>query len=130
VSDVKTGLLDTNTLILLPRLRDATALPDQPLISTITLAELSVGPLVASDESQRAAPLPFDVEAARAFGRVAASLRRSGRKTNARAYDAMIAAVALANGLPLYTCNPDDFAGIDGLVVVAVTHPDRAPAAG
>ena len=143
MSDVKTGLLDTNTLILLPRLRDATVLPDQPLISTITLAELSVGPLVAADESERAArlahlqqaeadfdPLPFDVEAARAFGQVAASLRRSGRKANARAYDAMIAAVALANGLPLYTCNPDDFAGIDGLVIVAVTHPDREPAAG
>ena len=143
MSDVKTGLLDTNTLILLPRLRDVTALPDQPLISTITLAELSVGPLVAADESERAArlahlqqaeadfdPLPFDVEAARAFGQVAASLRRSGRKANARAYDAMIAAVALANGLPLYTCNPDDFAGIDGLVVIAVTHPDRTLAAG
>jgi predicted nucleic acid-binding protein len=42
----------------------------------------------------------------------------------------MIAAVALANGLPLYTCNPDDFSGIDGLVVIAVTHPDRAPGAG
>jgi len=42
----------------------------------------------------------------------------------------MIAAVALANGLPLYTCNPDDFAGRDGLVVIAVTHPDRVPPAG
>jgi hypothetical protein len=134
-----TGLLDTNTLILLPRLTDAATLPEQPLISTITLAELSVGPLVARDESERAArlahlqqaeadfdPLAFDVDAARAFGQVAASLRRSGRKSSARAYDAMIAAVALANGLPLYTCNPDDFAGIDGLVVVAVPHPDRA----
>ena len=139
----QTGLLDTNTLILLPRLSDAAALPEQPLISTITLAELSVGPLVASSESERAArlahlqqaeadfdPLPFDVEAARAFGRVAASLRRSGRKTGARAYDAMIAAIALSNGLPLYTCNPDDFAGIDGLVVVPVFNPDRVAPAG
>ena len=42
----------------------------------------------------------------------------------------MIAAVALANGLPLYTCNPDDFAGMDGLVVIAVTHPDRVSPAG
>ncbi len=48
-------------------------------------------------------PLPSDVEYARAFGRVAASLRRSGRKVQARGYDAMIAATALANGLPLYT---------------------------
>ena len=139
----KAGLLDTNTLILLPRLRDASALPEQPLISTITLAELSVGPLVATNETERAArlahlqqaeadfdPLPFDVEAARAFGQVAASLRRSGRKASARAYDAMIAAVALANGLALYTCNPDHFAGIDDLVVVTVDHPDRVPPAG
>jgi predicted nucleic acid-binding protein len=143
VSASTTGLLDTNTLILLPRLPDPAALPEQPLISTITLAELSVGPLVATNEPERAArlahlqqaeadfdPLPFDADAARAFGRVAASLRRSGRKVSARAYDAMIAAVALANGLPLYTCNPDDFAGIDGLVVVAVEHPDRVSPAG
>jgi hypothetical protein len=68
-------------------------------------------------------PLPFDAAAARAFGRVAASLRPAGRKTAARAYDAMIAATAIANELPLYTCNPSDFAGIDGLAVVPVPHP-------
>ena len=140
---VAAGLLDTSTVILLPRLRDPSLLPDRPLISAITLAELSVGPLVATSEVERAArlahlqqaeadfdPLPFDADAARAFGQVAASLRRAGRKTAARAYDAMIAAIALANGLPLYTCNPDDFAGIDGLTVVAVAYPDPAPFAG
>ena len=143
MSDATTGLLDTSTLILLSRLRDPSALPNQPLISAITLAELSVGPLIAGTETERAArlahlqqaeadfdPLPFDAEAARAFGQVAASLRRSGRKSSARAYDAMIAAVALANGLPLYTCNPDDFSSIDGLTVVAVAHPDHAPTPG
>jgi tRNA(fMet)-specific endonuclease VapC len=137
------GLLDTSTLILLPALRDPSLLPQRPLISAITLAELSVGPLVAANETQRAArlahlqqaeadfdPLPFDADAARAFGQVAASLRRSGRKASARAYDAMIAAVALANGLPLYTCNPDDFANIDGLTVVSVPHPNDPGAAG
>ena len=35
----------------------------------------------------------------------------------------MIAATALANGLPLFTCNPDDFGGIDDLEVVAVPLP-------
>ena len=137
MSRSESGLLDTSTLILLPRLEDPSVLPERPLISSITLAELAVGPLVATDESERAArlahvqqaeadfdPLPFDAAAARAFGQVAASLRRSGRKTSARAYDAMIAAIAVANALPLYTCNPDDFAAIDGLVVVAVPHPD------
>jgi predicted nucleic acid-binding protein len=69
-------------------------------------------------------PLPFDASAARAFGGVAVSLRREGRKAAARAYDAMIAATALANDLPLYTCNPDDFAGIGGLEVIAVPVPN------
>jgi tRNA(fMet)-specific endonuclease VapC len=130
------GILDTSTVILLARLSDPTALPAQPLITTITLAELSVGPLVADGEGERAArqahlqqaeadfdPLPFDAAAARAFGRVATSLRRAGRKTAARAYDAMIAAIAIAHDLPLYTCNPEDFRGIEELRLVAVPQP-------
>jgi tRNA(fMet)-specific endonuclease VapC len=131
------GILDTSTVIVLGQIADASVLPTQPLITTVTLAELSVGPLVAEDDSERAArqsqlqqaeadfdPLPFDASAARAFGRVAASLRRSGRKTSARAYDAMIAATAITHELPVYTCNPADFNGIDGLEVVAVPAPD------
>jgi hypothetical protein len=127
------GVLDTSTLVLLPRIDDPESLPVEPLITAITLAELSVGPLVATSEEERVArqahlqqaeadfdPLPFDSSAARAFGRVAASLRRAGRKPAARAYDALIAATALAHGLPVYTCNPDDFAGIEGLDVVSV----------
>jgi len=134
------GLLDTSTVILLSRLRDPDALPAVPWISTITLAELSVGPLVATDDRERAArlahlqqaeadfdPLPFDADAARAFGQVAASLRRSGQKATARAYDAMIAAIAIAREMPLYTCNPEDFRDIDGLTVVAIPHPDHTP---
>jgi tRNA(fMet)-specific endonuclease VapC len=130
------GLLDTSTVILLGSLADATVLPDEVLISAVTLAELSVGPLITEGEEQSArqahlqqaevdfTPLPFDAAAARAFGRVAASLRRAGRKTSARAYDAMIAATAMANDLPLYTCNPADFADIDGLDVIAVPVPE------
>jgi tRNA(fMet)-specific endonuclease VapC len=127
------GVLDTSTLLLLARIEDPSVLPAEPVITAITLAELSVGPLVADSDAERAArqahlqeveatfdPLPFDAAAARAFGRVAASLRRSGRKPGARAYDALIAATAIANALPLYTCNPDDFSGLDGLEVVSV----------
>ncbi|MDQ2889790.1 MAG: type II toxin-antitoxin system VapC family toxin [Gemmatimonadota bacterium] len=130
------GILDTNTVILLPRIDDPSVLPDEPLITAITLAELTVGPLVAVSNKERAArqahlqqaeadfePIPFDASAARAFGRVAASLRRSGRKRTARSYDAMIAATAIANELPLYTCNPVDFNDITGLDVVAVPVP-------
>jgi hypothetical protein len=128
-------------VILLPRLRDASALPARPCITAVTLAELSVGPLVAVDDEERArrqavlqqaeadfVPLPFDAAAARTFGRVAASLRRNGRKHTTRAYDAMIAASALSRGLPVHTCNPADFAGIEGLMVVEVPHPgDQGP---
>jgi tRNA(fMet)-specific endonuclease VapC len=130
------GVLDTSTVILLRRIEDPAALPAEPLITAVTLAELAVGPLMAEGQSERASrqahlqqaeadfvPLPFDEGAARAFGNVAASLRQAGRKTAARAYDAMIAAIALANDLPVYTCNPDDFRDIDGLVVVAVPVP-------
>lgn len=130
------GILDTSTVLLLHRIADAGALPAEPLITAVTLAELAVGPLVAAEEDERArrqahlqqaeadfVPLPFDAAAARAFAGVAASLRRAGRRAAARAYDAMIAAIALANDLPVYTCNPDDFSGIDGLEVIAVPMP-------
>jgi len=131
------GVLDTSTLILIDRLHPE-ELPAEPVITAVTLAELSIGPLVAVTDDERAArqlrlqqaeaafdPLPFDAQAARSFGAVAASLRRPGRKTSARAFDAMIAATALANGLPVYTCNPHDFEGIDGLRVEGVPHPDK-----
>jgi tRNA(fMet)-specific endonuclease VapC len=133
------GILDTSAVIALSLISDAGVLPAEPLITAVTLAELSVGPLVARDERERAArqshlqqaeadfdPLPFDAAAARAFGRVAASLRQAGRKRAARAYDAMIAATALANELPVYTCNPDDFTGIAGLEVLTIPTLRRA----
>lgn len=64
-----------------------------------------------------------EAAAARAFGRVAMPLRRTGRRPAGRSYDAMVAATALANDLPIYTANPDDFRAIDGLEVVAVIVP-------
>ena len=126
----ESGLLDTSVVIGLADINDPDKLPARPLISTMTLAELSVGALVARDDTTRAArqavlqqaeasfdPLPFDAAAARALARVATDLRASGRRPAARAFDALIAATALANGLPLYTANPHDVRGIDGLDV-------------
>jgi tRNA(fMet)-specific endonuclease VapC len=131
------GILDTSTVVLLEQLSDPRVLPAEPMITAVTLAELAVGPLVAQHDDERArrqahlqqaevdfVPLPFDAEAARAFGSVASSLRTGGRKVKARGYDAMIAAIAIANDLPVYTCNPRDFEGIDRLKVVAVSVPE------
>ena len=130
-------MLDTSTVILLGRVTDASTLPQNSVISAITLAELSVGPHVARTATERVGrqahlqqaeadfdTIPFGPEAARAFGRVAASLRAAGRKPAARAYDALIAASALAENIPVYTCNPNDFEGIAGLEIRAVPHPD------
>ena len=132
------GILDTSTVILLDRLADSSQLPSTPLITSVTLADLAVGPLVAEDQLVRARrqshllfveqnfdPLPFDRDAARAFGVVSSSLRRSGRKVAARTYDAMIAAIALSKNLPVHTCNPADFSGIDDLRVVSVDVTER-----
>lgn len=126
------GLLDTSAVIDLADLEQE-ALPAECMISAVTLAELSAGTLLATNARQREAtqahvqqaeadfePIPFDAACARAFGRVAASLRRSGRKHRARAYDALIAATAVAHDLPVFTRNADDFAGIEGLDVRAV----------
>lgn len=131
------GMLDTSTVILLGRLADPDELPNESVISAITLAELSVGPHVARTDAERSArqqhlqqaeadfeALPFDAESARAFGGVAAALRTSGRKPAARAYDALIAASAVAHGVPLYTCNPSDFSGMPQLDLRVVTHPE------
>ena len=127
------GLLDTSVVVSLGALTDLDALPARCFVSAITLAELSVGPLVAKTDRERIArqsvlqqveadfhAIPFDDRAARAFGRVAAELRASGRKTTARAYDALIAATAVANELPVFTLNVDDFSGITSLTVVEV----------
>lgn len=133
------GVLDTSAVVLLNQLDDVSFLPPLPAITAITLAELSVGPLVATTDEDRAVrqanlqsaeadfeAIPFDTAAARAFGQVSSDLRRAGRKTSARAYDALIAATALSRGLPVYTANPEDFADIDGLEVVAIPRPDPA----
>jgi tRNA(fMet)-specific endonuclease VapC len=129
-------MLDTSTVILLGDIADPTSLPDESVISAVTLAELSVGPHVARTDDERSARqqhlqqaeadfevLPFDADCARAFGGVAAALRASGRKQAARAYDALIAASAIAHGVALYTCNPHDFDGIPRLELHPVAHP-------
>ena len=127
------GILDTSVVIELPNL-SAADLPAFPTISVITLAELSVGPEVSKNSHERAMrqlvlqqteasfdPLPFDAACARRFAIVAGCLRQSGRKTQARAFDALIAATALAHNLPLYTRNAQDFEGINGLDLRPVT---------
>jgi predicted nucleic acid-binding protein len=127
------GLIDTSIVIDLDRV-DASDLPDEIAVSAVTLAELTAGPLATADPAERARrqdrlqraeatfhPLPFDVAAARAYGRIYAAVISAGRKARGRrAIDLLIAATALAAELPLYTSNPDDFAHLAELEVIAV----------
>lgn len=135
------GLVDTN-IVILRRGIDPETLPDEIAISAITLAELCAGVhMVRGDDGQATAerarrtdvlartesefdPIPFETEAARAFGLISAAVQARGRTPRRRLADLMIAATAAASGLPLYTTNPGDYEGLDGIVdVIAVSRP-------
>ncbi|MFV0460574.1 MAG: type II toxin-antitoxin system VapC family toxin [Actinomycetales bacterium] len=122
------GLLDTSVVIDLERI-DPGLLPARVAISAITLAELAAGPSAAKDPAERARrqdrlqraeaafePIPFDAQAARAYGRVHAAVVTAGRHPRRRFADLLIAATALGEGLPLVTRNPDDFVGLRDLL--------------
>lgn len=127
------GLIDTSVVIDLDTL-DPLDLPLELAVSSLTMAELAAGPHATSDSDQQARrqdrlqraeavfdPLPFDVEAARAYGRVYSRVAASGTTLRgARAVDLLIASSACSAGLPLYTRNGDDFRGLEGLVDVVV----------
>ncbi|HUG79602.1 MAG TPA: type II toxin-antitoxin system VapC family toxin [Burkholderiales bacterium] len=124
------GLLDTSVVVD-HDLVDPALLPDESAISAVSLAELAAGPHATRDEQERARrqdrlqwaaatwnALPFDTEAARTYGRVFAATKAAGRSSRTRLADLLIASTAAANGLPLYTRNPADFAGLEQLVTV------------
>jgi predicted nucleic acid-binding protein len=128
------GLIDTSVVIDL-ELIEPGSLPLELAVSAITMAELAAGPHATADPAERARrqdrlqraeatfePLPVDRAVARAYGRVYAAVGATGRKARGRrAVDLFIAATAVAMRLPLYTRNPDDFAGLsDMLEIVSV----------
>lgn len=133
------GLADTNIIIHLRQLR-AEVLPRHLLISAVTLAELAAGPHQTDDLVERGRriallqrteamfdPLPFDDEAARHYGALAAAVVAIGRKPRRREADLMIASVAAANKLPLFTTNPEDFNGLAGIVHVEAVDRPQVP---
>ena len=131
------GLLDTSVVIALPH-ADPAQLPTEMSLSAITLAELVTGPHATDDVEERARrqdrlqraqrtfdAVPFDADAAQAYGRVYAAVTARGRKARGRrAVDLLIAATALAQGIALFTCNPDDFEGLDSLIDIVPVDPE------
>lgn len=128
------GVVDTS-IVAAMRLYDPAELPDTVLITAVTLGELSYGPHATDDPAKRAGrvavlqhaeatfePLPYDQSAARLYGQICAAVRAAGRQPRKRASDLMIAATAASNELALYTANPQDFRGSEGLVEVVAVH--------
>jgi predicted nucleic acid-binding protein len=127
------GLLDTSVVVD-HDIVDPRSLPDESAISAVTLAELAAGLHATDDGEERARrldrlqwaaatwdPLPFDGDAARAYGRVFAAIRAAGRGGRSRMADLLIASMALANGMPLYTKDPTDLAGLEQILdIVAI----------
>lgn len=125
------GLIDTSVVVGYEKV-DPSRLPDEIAISTLTLAELTAGPLATSDDVERARrqerlqrfeagveALTFSPACARAYGHVYAAAFAAGRKPRGRrAVDLMIAATALSHDLPLYTLNANDLRGLEDLVKV------------
>ena len=124
------GLLDTSVVIDIDAI-DRALLPTETTISAVTLAELAAGPHAADDEAERRRrqnrlhwavsqwdPLPLDADVARAYGRLVAARRAGGRSARSRFADFLIAATALAHGLPLYTRNPKDVRDVAHVVTL------------
>jgi predicted nucleic acid-binding protein len=125
------GVIDTSVVIDLEAI-DPEALPAELAVSALTMEELAAGPHATNDPEERARrqdrlqraeaafdPLPFDAEAARAYGRIFAAVAASGRKARgARAVDLLIAATACAEDLPLFTRNGEDFRSLEGVLDV------------
>lgn len=99
-------------------------------VSVMTIAELRVGVLVATDSTSRALrlatlesatrdhePLPVDAAVADHFARLVALLRDAGRSP--RVIDTLIAATALAHDASVAT-QDSDFDGLPGVSVLRV----------
>lgn len=125
------GLLDTSVVIDWDDPAVGAALPDDVAVSVVSLAELAAGPHLAPTVAERARrqarlqqveatfePVPFEAAAARSYGLIVAAVAGGGRSHRRRVADLLVAAAAHAGGLPLYTRNPDDFVGLEGLVEV------------
>lgn len=121
------AVLDTSVVIA----TDVGPLAGELAISTVTLAEMHFGVLVAARREVRAErlrrllelkrtfdALPVDEAVGESYGQLAAAVVDVGRQPRARSMDLLIAATAHAHGARLYTRNASDLHGLEGLVEV------------
>lgn len=121
------GLLDTSVFIGNESGRPVGTLPDEGAISVVTVGELELGVLAATDpeiRSQRAGtlalaraadPLPVTDATMSRFARIVHDCRTAGVRPTV--LDTIIAATAIQHGLPVFTQD----AGFDA---IARAHPE------
>ena len=124
---MRAAILDTSIFVAVEQARPLRRpLPDEVSVSVITLAELELGVLMASDQEARAqrlatltrvreetAGLPADHRVASAYARLAAAELAAGRKP--RVHDTWIAATGLVHGAEVWTQDADfgSFAAVE-----------------
>lgn len=124
----KAGLLDTSVFIAREDGRPLGQLPDRVAISVVTIGELQLGVLTASDDDVRARradtlhlaraadPIPISEAIMVAWARLVSDCRAAGIHSAVKLTDALIAATAIEHGLPVVS-QDDDFERI------SVAHP-------
>lgn len=113
------GLLDTGIFIAAETGRPLKRLPDRVAISVVTLGELELGVLAAENDDARmqradtlalareADPIAITESVMGAWARLVDDARRAGIHGTVRLTDALIAATAVAYGLPVVTQDAD-----------------------
>lgn len=122
-------LLDTSVLV-----EGRVPAEVEAAISTVSIAELHFGLLVAADEESRALrttrlgliearfpdPIPLDDRVAREWGRLQAAVASRGGNPRSRSADLAIVATALVHDATLLTLDAKDFRLIEDLIEVRV----------
>jgi predicted nucleic acid-binding protein len=116
---MSSGLLDTGIFIAREVARPLGQLPDRVAVSVISLGELELGVLAADDGEVRARradtlalarksdPIPVSESVMTAWAHLVNDCRRAGLHRTVRLTDALIAATAVAHGLPVVTQDSD-----------------------
>lgn len=113
------GLLDTSVFIATEAGRELEELPERVAVSVLTIGELQLGVLAATDPEARARradalalartadPIPISEAIMVAWAHLVSDCRAAGIHRAVKLTDALIAATAVEHGLPVVTQDED-----------------------
>lgn len=119
MSPAPAGLLDTSVFIARETAHPLGELPDRVAVSVVTIGELQLGILHASDDTTRARradtlalaraadPIPIGEAIMVTWARLVIASKAAGVHRTIKLTDALIAATAIEHGLPVVTQDTD-----------------------